>query len=116
MLDDYTRAQVNRAIEDALRPRGMSVHSGKVSIDAGTLQRLIVMIDRGAEALLDAQERIAELELDAARWRFYRDHGGDMIEGQTLHAWIESNKLRFGGRQSAIDAAIRKEGDDAPAR
>jgi len=58
MLDDYTRAHVNRAIEDALRPRGMSTHSGKVSIDAGTLQRLIVMIDRSAEALLDAQKRI----------------------------------------------------------
>lgn len=34
MLDDYTRAQVNRAVEDALRPRGMSTHSGKASIDA----------------------------------------------------------------------------------
>lgn len=67
MLDDYTRAAVNRAVEDALRPRGMSTHSGKASIDAGMLQRLIVMIDRSAEALLDAQERIAELERDAAR-------------------------------------------------
>lgn len=62
MLDDYTRAHVNRAIEDALRPRGMSTHSGKVSIDAGTLQRLIVMIDRSAEGQQDAEKRIAELE------------------------------------------------------
>lgn len=72
MLDDYTRAHVNRAIEDALHPRGMSIHSGKVSIDAATLQRLVVMIDRSAEALLDAQERIAELERDAARYRWLR--------------------------------------------
>lgn len=64
MLDDYTRAHVNRAIEDALRPRGMSIHNGKVSIDAATLQRLVTMIDRGTEACLNAQARIAELEQD----------------------------------------------------
>ena len=114
MLDDYTRAHVNRAIEDALHPRGMSIHNGKTSIDAATLQRLVAMIDRSAEALLDAQARIAELERDAARWRFYCDHGSDMIDGQTLHAWVESNKLRYGGRQAAIDvaAAMRKEGKE----
>lgn len=69
MLDDYTRAQVNRAVEDALRPRGMSAHSGKASIDAGMLQRLIVMIDRGTEASLKAQERIAALETENERLR-----------------------------------------------
>ena len=69
MLDDYTRAQVNRAVEDALRPSGMSVHSGRASIDAGMLQRLIVMIDRGTEASLKAQERIAALETENERLR-----------------------------------------------
>ena len=69
MLDDYTRAQVNRAVEDALRPSGMSVHSGRASIDAGMLQRLIVMIDRSAEASLEALDQIAVLETENERLR-----------------------------------------------
>ena len=69
MLDDYTRAQVNRAVEDALRPSGMSVHSGRASIDAGMLQRLIVMIDRSAEASLEALDQIAVLDVENARLR-----------------------------------------------
>ena len=113
MLDDYTRAQVNRAIEDALRPRGMSIHDGKTRIHVHILQRLVAMVDHYAEGQRDAQDRIAELERDAARWRFYRDRGGDVIDGLTLHAWIEARKLRLGGRQAAIDDAMRKEGGDA---
>lgn len=118
MLDDYTRAVVNRAIEDALHPRGMSIHSGKTSIDAATLQRLIVMIDRGAEAILDAQERIAELERDAARYRWLADAEPFSARWQIVRmewwrgkdGWEPIARDRL---NAAIDAAMRKEDDDA---
>jgi phytoene/squalene synthetase len=119
MLDDYTRAQVNRAIEDALRPRGMSTHSGKASIDAATLQRLVTMIDRSAEGQRDAQERIAELGRDAARWRCLRAMTWDVGPFAVVRDPKQSLKLGAycpsrENLDAAIDAAIsamRKEGE-----
>lgn len=110
MLDDDTIKQyAHRNVMELDRAGGFFCRH----LSAMTGEKLHAKSDIAAE-LAWRDMRIAELERDAARWRFYCDHGSDMIDGQTLHAWIESNKLRYGGRQAAIDAAaIRKEGDDA---
>lgn len=94
MLDDYTRAQVNRAVEDALRPSGMSVHSGRASIDAGMLQRLIVMIDRSAEASLEALDQIAVLDVENERLRAenmtLRNQRDELRADAERYQWIKA--------------------------
>lgn len=45
MLDCYTRAFLEREIERAQHPAGMSVHDGRVHIDASVIQRLLAVID-----------------------------------------------------------------------
>lgn len=44
MLDSHRRV-VERAIEDAARPSGMSTHDGKARIDASILRRMLAIID-----------------------------------------------------------------------
>ena len=57
-----------------------------------------------------AAQREAELRRDAERWAFLREHGHEYIDGITLHQWIGQNRLRCGGWDKTIDAAIAKEG------
>lgn len=45
MLDCYTRAFLELEIERAQHPAGMSVHDGRVHVDASVLQRLLAVID-----------------------------------------------------------------------
>jgi hypothetical protein len=101
MLDDYTRAQVTRAIEDALHPRGMSIHSGKTSVDAALLQRLVAMIDRGAAASLEALDRIAELEraisdaLPGVAYMDPPDGGSVSLAGQLRRLAADAARYRW---------------------
>lgn len=106
MLDDLTRAHVNRAIEDALHPRGMSIHNGKTSIDAATLQRLVTMIDRGTEARLEAQARIAELERAA-------DTALEVLLACCVPAEGVDDRAAILDAQRMLRAALCKENTDA---
>lgn len=45
MLDDATRTFLEREIERAQHPAGMSVHDGRVHIEASVIQRLLAVID-----------------------------------------------------------------------
>ena len=44
-LPEFIRRDVERAIEDALHPKGMSTHDGKARIGVDRLQYLLRMID-----------------------------------------------------------------------
>lgn len=46
MLDDATRTFLEREIKRAQRPAGMSVHDGRVHIDASVIQRLLAIIEK----------------------------------------------------------------------
>lgn len=67
MLDEYTRGFLIREIKRAQRPAGMSVHDGRVHIDASVIQRLLAMIEKLSaernalrEALVIAREYVAD--------------------------------------------------------
>lgn len=64
MLDDATRTFLEREIKHAQRPAGMSVHDGRVHIDASVIQRLMAMIEKltsERDALREALEKLARL-------------------------------------------------------
>jgi hypothetical protein len=44
-LPDFIRREVERAIDDAINPNGMSVHDGKATIGADKLQYMLRVID-----------------------------------------------------------------------
>lgn len=46
MLDDATRTFLEREIDRAQHPSGMSVHDGRVHIDASVIQRLLAIIEK----------------------------------------------------------------------
>lgn len=49
-LPTFLRKEIERAIDEALHPKGMSTHDGKVRIGADRLQYLLAYIDRLAAA------------------------------------------------------------------
>ena len=45
-LPDFIRRRLDRAIQDAYHPSGMSVHDGKARVDAADIERLLKIIDQ----------------------------------------------------------------------
>lgn len=41
--------QIERAIHESLNPKGMSTHSGKVTLDVSWVQRLLILADHMSE-------------------------------------------------------------------
>jgi hypothetical protein len=58
-LPEFIRRDVERAIEEAIHPKGMSTGDGKARIGADRLLYLVRMIDRAADETTDA--RVANL-------------------------------------------------------
>jgi hypothetical protein len=50
-LPDFIRREVERAIDDAINPNGMSVHDGKATIGADKLQYMLRVIDAAPPAV-----------------------------------------------------------------
>ena len=61
--------QIERAIYESLNPKGMSTHSGKVTLDVSWVQRLLILADQAD--LAAAQAEIATLRVNAEKWRSY---------------------------------------------
>ena len=65
------RREIERAIDEAVNPKGVSTHSGMARINAATLQRLLAIADaaetlpRAALAEPDAIARAVEAEREA---------------------------------------------------
>ena len=132
--DAYPTKYVERDIDEALNPRGMSVHSGQVKLQSNHVQRIIAR-SRGIEMdLAAAHARIAELEaenevfkslylnekgrcemlrVDAERYRWLRKQGQPTSPDSI---WVARGVFGFGGvslwcldyLDAAIDVARRK--------
>ena len=57
MLPDHARQQIEAAISDALRSRGMSPHDGYARIQVSVLQRLFAVADAHEASLLAEYKR-----------------------------------------------------------
>jgi hypothetical protein len=58
-LPDFMRRDIERAIEEAARPKGMSVHDGKARIGGDRLQRLLLIADTYAERIRQLERELA---------------------------------------------------------
>jgi hypothetical protein len=74
------RREIERAIDEAVNPKGVSTHSGMARINAATLQRLLAIADatetvpRAAKREPATDEQVAEAdENHAPSWLDYRD-------------------------------------------
>ena len=56
----FMRKRIEQAIEDAINPRGMSVHDGKARVLASDLHRMLLVID----SVLAQPEQSAEIKKD----------------------------------------------------
>lgn len=76
--------QIERAIHESLNPKGMSTHSGKVTLDVSWVQRLLIL----AEPLLRREIENAALEKAAKVCDEYAEAGvtGAMVCAAAIRA------------------------------
>jgi hypothetical protein len=82
--DAYPTKLVERSIEEALHPKGMSTHSGKVSLDSSHVLHILA-VSRSIERDLNAANFLlsAFTKITTARWRSLP---ADSHEKKTLNA------------------------------
>jgi hypothetical protein len=60
-LDEPTRKMVEREIEDANNPKGMSTHDGRTRVHAMTLRRMLNIIDSNVQEIQDLKDEVESL-------------------------------------------------------
>lgn len=95
-LPGFIRREVERAIDDAINPKGMSVHDGKAIIGADKLQYLLCVIDAAPQAQVQQepdkakQDRIMELADAYANAFFYPQFHQGGLELREARAALEA--------------------------
>ncbi len=106
MLDDHTRSYLRREIERAVRPRGMSVHDGRVHVDASVIQRLLAIIEK-LSAERDAMREALEQHSNPLNW--------SCDEQGIRRCWEEpgsSSPSAYNGFEAARTALAMGEGNE----
>ena len=108
MLESHRRL-VERAIQDAERPSGMSTHDGKARIDASVLRRMLAIIDS-----LPAAPQAEPIDLDAVAMQQMRQAAAEstwMPSEYTSNDWIADvcRWLRDGPPAAAPQAEPKRE-------
>ena len=69
--------QIERAIHESLNPKGMSTHSGKVTLDVSWVQRLLILADHMSEL----ERELAEAQAEIVRLKKRRDECSNGWDG-----------------------------------
>jgi hypothetical protein len=90
MPKQFPIPQIERAIHEALNPRGMSTHDGKVTLDASWVQRLLILAD---QADLVAAQQTIQHKSEVIAWTVDRAVAAEAQLDKALAAlkWLDAS-------------------------